>query len=151
MAKPPALEFDHGKILDYSLQRLRNRLEYTTVGFQLLPSRFSLTELQEVYEAILEEVVHARPPETKVIREDLHGAAACCLLVVLSCLPAAAPFLVFSNPMVALRVSNALLIAMLFWVGQKWAYYIHANRLLVGLAMVTVGLALVGVAVLLGG
>jgi 8-oxo-dGTP diphosphatase len=49
----PSLAFDHGKILDYSLQRLRNKLEYTTVGFQLLPARFSLTELQEVYEAIL--------------------------------------------------------------------------------------------------
>ena len=49
----PPLAFDHGKILDYSLQRLRNKLEYTTVGFQLLPARFSLTELQEVYEAIL--------------------------------------------------------------------------------------------------
>ena len=51
--KLPALAFDHGKILDYSLERLRNKLEYTTVGFQLLPERFSLSELQEVYEAIL--------------------------------------------------------------------------------------------------
>ena len=49
----PALAFDHRKILDYALERLRNKLEYTTVGFQLLPAKFSLTELQEVYEAIL--------------------------------------------------------------------------------------------------
>jgi 8-oxo-dGTP diphosphatase len=49
----PPLAFDHHKILDYSLERLRNKLEYTTVGFQLLPPRFSLSELQEVYEAIL--------------------------------------------------------------------------------------------------
>ena len=49
----PPLAFDHRKILDYALERLRNKLEYTTVGFQLLPSRFSLSELQEVYEAIL--------------------------------------------------------------------------------------------------
>ena len=49
----PPLAFDHGRILDYSLERLRHKLEYTTVGFQLLPARFSLTELQEVYEAIL--------------------------------------------------------------------------------------------------
>ena len=32
---------------------MRNKLEYTTVGFQLLPEKFSLSELQEVYEAIL--------------------------------------------------------------------------------------------------
>ena len=112
----------------------------------------TVPKLQEAfYETIFEEVVHARPPETKVIPEDLYGAFACFLLVTISCLPAAAPFVIFSTPMLALRVSNVLLIAMLFWVGQRWAYHIHANRLLVGLALVAVGLALVGVAVLLGG
>jgi len=49
----PQLAFDHGDILSYALVRLRNKLEYTTVGFQLLPSRFTLPELQLVYEAIL--------------------------------------------------------------------------------------------------
>jgi 8-oxo-dGTP diphosphatase len=49
----PTLAFDHNKILQYALDRLRNKLEYTTVGFQLLPDKFTLTELQEVYEAIL--------------------------------------------------------------------------------------------------
>jgi 8-oxo-dGTP diphosphatase len=53
VSKLPALAFDHRKILDYALERLRNKLEYTTVGFQLLPAKFSLTELQGVYEAIL--------------------------------------------------------------------------------------------------
>ncbi len=53
VSKLPALGFDHRKILDYALERLRNKLEYTTVGFQLLPAKFSLTELQGVYEAIL--------------------------------------------------------------------------------------------------
>ncbi|HEV3037761.1 MAG TPA: NUDIX domain-containing protein [Candidatus Angelobacter sp.] len=49
----PILAFDHDKILAYALERLRNKLEYTTVGFQLLPGKFTLTELQELYEAIL--------------------------------------------------------------------------------------------------
>ena len=52
-AKPPPLAFDHGAILTYALSRLRLKLEYTTVGFQLLPKAFTLTELQRVYEAIL--------------------------------------------------------------------------------------------------
>jgi 8-oxo-dGTP diphosphatase len=53
MSELPSLAFDHQRILDYALMRLRNKLEYTTVGFQLLPEKFSLGELQHVYEAIL--------------------------------------------------------------------------------------------------
>ena len=49
----PPLAFDHKNILDYAVERLKNKLEYTTVGFQLLPEKFTLGELQAVYEAIL--------------------------------------------------------------------------------------------------
>jgi 8-oxo-dGTP diphosphatase len=49
----PPLAFDHDRILDYALDRLKNKLEYTTVGFQLLPKKFTLTQLQRVYETIL--------------------------------------------------------------------------------------------------
>jgi ADP-ribose pyrophosphatase YjhB (NUDIX family) len=57
---PPALAFDHRQILDYAVERLRNKLEYTTVGFQLLPAKFTLTQLQRVYEAILGRVLDKR-------------------------------------------------------------------------------------------
>lgn len=49
----PQLAFDHNEILEYTLQRLRGKLEYTTIGFQLLAREFTLSELQEVHEAIL--------------------------------------------------------------------------------------------------
>jgi 8-oxo-dGTP diphosphatase len=49
----PPLAFDHGAIVDTALARLRGKVEYTSVGFQLLPEKFTLTELQRVYEVIL--------------------------------------------------------------------------------------------------
>lgn len=58
--KLPALAFDHGKIVAYALDRLRNKLEYTTVGFQLMSRKFTLAELQGVYEAILGKKIDKR-------------------------------------------------------------------------------------------
>jgi VIT1/CCC1 family predicted Fe2+/Mn2+ transporter len=101
--------------------------------------------------SIVEYLSRAEPPGTGITKEDLYGALACFWLVFLACLPAAIPFLIFSEPTRALRVSNFLLIAMLFLVGHMWAQYAHVNRLVAGLAMMTLGLALVGVAIALGG
>jgi VIT1/CCC1 family predicted Fe2+/Mn2+ transporter len=102
-------------------------------------------------QAILKHLAHVRPAKVWVTRQDLYGAIACFGLVFVSCLPAAVPFLIFSNPTLALRVSNGVLIVLLFVIGQKWAQYARVNRLAAGLAMVVIGLALVGVAILLGG
>lgn len=68
--KLPPLAFDHRAIVDYALERLRNKLEYTTVGFQLLPKRFTLPELQAVYEAILGKTLDKRNFRKKM---DLLG------------------------------------------------------------------------------
>ena len=51
--KHPPLAFDHDRILTYALERLANKLDYTTVGFQLLPRKFTLSQLQRVYETVL--------------------------------------------------------------------------------------------------
>ena len=117
-------------------------------------------ELQELLEpgdaeamsrAVLLHLRRARFDRTSVTKDDFYGALACFWLVFLSCLPAALPFLFFSQPHVALRISNFLLLAMLFSVGQKWAQYAGTNRLVTGSAMVALGLVLVGIAIPLGG
>jgi 8-oxo-dGTP diphosphatase len=51
---PKTLAFDNHEILRYALWRLRNKVSYADVAFQLLPRNFTLSELREVYEAILE-------------------------------------------------------------------------------------------------
>lgn len=47
------LAFDHAKIIFYALERLKNKLEYTDIIFNLLPKEFTLTELKNSYEVIL--------------------------------------------------------------------------------------------------
>ena len=121
---------------------------------EIEPSFETLTapeDREALCRSILNYLAHGRAPTTRVTKDDLYGALVCFWLVFISCLPAALPFLIFTEPVRALRVSNLLLIAMLFFVGQKWAQYAHTNRLVAGLVMVAIGLALVGVAILLGG
>ena len=67
----PTLAFDHAKILDYALTRLRYKLEYTAVGFQLLPPTFTLTELQQAYEIILGVELDKRNFRRKILEAEI--------------------------------------------------------------------------------
>ncbi len=63
----PPLAFDHGNIVEYAVDRLRNKLEYTNVGFQLLPAKFTLGALQALHEAILGKPLDKRNFRRKVL------------------------------------------------------------------------------------
>lgn len=63
----PPLAFDHAKILDYALNRLRGKLDYTTIAFSLLPEQFTLRELQRVYEIILHKRLDKRNFRKKIL------------------------------------------------------------------------------------
>ncbi|HUV89665.1 MAG TPA: NUDIX domain-containing protein [Anaerolineae bacterium] len=67
----PPLAFDHVGILAYALKRLRYKLEYTAVGFELLPEVFTLSELQAAYEIILGEKLDKRNFRRKILRAEV--------------------------------------------------------------------------------
>jgi len=67
----PPLAFDHRKIAEYAHQRIRNKLDYTNVGFELLPDRFTLTELQLVHEAILGKALDKRNFRRKILQKGI--------------------------------------------------------------------------------
>ncbi len=54
ISKVPKLAFDHGEILATALARLKGKVRYQPIGFELLPPKFTLSQLQHLYEAIVE-------------------------------------------------------------------------------------------------
>lgn len=74
MDRLPTLAFDHSEILDYALRRLRYKLEYTAIGFELLPDEFTLSELQGFYEIILGETLDKRNFRRRVLQAGIIEA-----------------------------------------------------------------------------
>jgi VIT1/CCC1 family predicted Fe2+/Mn2+ transporter len=90
-----------------------------------------------------------RPP--RVTGEDLRAGLAVCLLVIVSTLPVALPFLIFRDLFLAARVSDATALVMLFLIGRKLGEHAGRPPLRVGLTMVALGVALSAIAIRLGG
>ena len=63
----PKLAFDHQDIFLYGLERLRSKLGYTNISFGLLPDQFTLTDLQKVYEVILNKSLDKRNFRKKML------------------------------------------------------------------------------------
>lgn len=66
----PDLAFDHESILAVALERLRGKIRYQPVGFELLPKRFTLSQLQALYEAILGRSIDKRNFRKKLLAFD---------------------------------------------------------------------------------
>jgi VIT1/CCC1 family predicted Fe2+/Mn2+ transporter len=92
------------------------------------------------------------PPErASLSRADWVGAAGVFLLVFISTFPVAIPFLLLKNGQGALRLSNAVAIALLFALGCTFGRLIGRSPWLMGTAMVALGSILVGLTMALGG
>jgi VIT1/CCC1 family predicted Fe2+/Mn2+ transporter len=94
----------------------------------------------------------SQPPASGGVRsEDWSGAIASGLLVIFTTLPAALPFAFIDNAYLAMRTSNAILLLTLFATGFAWARYTTLRPMVVGSVFLLGGLALVLIAIPLGG
>lgn len=118
----------------------------------LLTQVLKPSDRESLYEQIVDGI-ETKPhgDVVRIEREDWKGAIASFWLVLLSSLPAAAPFLLMDNARLALRVSNALLLGLLFLTGYWWARYTLGKAWLIGTAFLGIGLVLVIAAIALGG
>jgi VIT1/CCC1 family predicted Fe2+/Mn2+ transporter len=108
-------------------------------------------ERAQLYPAVLKRLLQLTPQRTRVKKEDVYGAIAVFCLVFLSAIPGVAPFLVLQDRFLALRVSNLLLLTILFLIGYRWARTTHMNPWVVGSVLLLAGLAMVSISMALGG
>jgi VIT1/CCC1 family predicted Fe2+/Mn2+ transporter len=106
---------------------------------------------RNLYDAIVDRVRSTPSAPNPVRREDLMGGLAAAWLVFACSFPAVLPFLFLDDPHLALRVSNVILIGLLFFVGWRAALHTLAKPWLAGLAFMLVGVLLVALAIPLGG
>lgn len=71
VASRPRLAFDHDEILDMALTRLRGKVRYAPIGFELLPPKFTLSQLQRLYEIILQRELDKRNFRKKILSMGL--------------------------------------------------------------------------------
>jgi VIT1/CCC1 family predicted Fe2+/Mn2+ transporter len=118
---------------------------------QTLAPLMTKEQRTQVYRWVIARVQGATLRPVRITPEDLSGALASGLLVFLSVMPVALPFVFFKDSQVALRTSNLLCVVMLFVVGYIWAQQTSMNRFVAGLLLMLLGLSMVVITVLLGG
>ena len=104
-----------------------------------------------LFQAILKLARRAPPEQIRATRDDMMGAIAVCFLVIVSCIPASIPFLFIEKESLAMRTSNAILLLMLFLIGYQWGRHAFTSKWISGLVFLVIGLALVLIAIALGG
>jgi hypothetical protein len=127
----------------------------TTIRGELDPSLAEVTRAEDrelLYRTIRISIAHGLLPQrTGSLRTDILGAIEVFCVGLAASFPAVLPLVLIGNPWLALRTSNLVVVGLLFLVGYHWAKYVDANPWLAGFGLTGVGLALVAVAILLGG
>lgn len=100
---------------------------------------------------VVRAVRRTEQPPVRLRKEDLLGGAAVGIVIMMATAPMLVPYLLFPNPTVAVHVSHAIGLALLFGVGMTWGKKTGAGAFRVGAGVTLVGALLVVVTVALGG
>ena len=71
VSKTGKLGYDHDKILTQAIERLKTRVEYTTLIQKMLPTKFTLTEMEEAYRVLLNKNIDKRNFRKKILKLDI--------------------------------------------------------------------------------
>jgi hypothetical protein len=119
----------------------------------LLPSAIAQVIEPAEFEALRARLAQLPEPAAhgRMTKADWIGAAAVFLLVFVSTFPVVIPFIVMRDARLALRVSNAIAVAMLFMTGYTYGRLTGYRPVWMGVSMVVLGAVLVGLTMALGG
>ena len=115
----------------------------------LIAPAFQPAQLESIRERL--DKIPASDLSSRLTWRDWQGALGVCVVVILSTFPLVIPFIVIADTRLALRISNALAVLLLFLCGFLFGRHAGLHPLATGLVMVAVGVALVSVAIALGG
>lgn len=111
----------------------------------------SKTERERFYKHIAGKARTLTPQPEGIRRDDVYSAIVVMMAAMSATLPALIPYLFVKDPMWAIRLSNLIAVAMLFGVGYTWARAIGGKPIKMGLLVAVVGVAIILVAIPLGG
>ncbi|MCL4828269.1 MAG: hypothetical protein KJZ95_12950 [Caldilinea sp.] len=112
----------------------------------------SETQRTILYADVFEHLREGKPQPVTLTHDDVIGGFGSVLVAVIAVLPSFAPFLLFySNPALAIRLSNVVSFVMLFIYGYQWGQHTGASPWKTGLLLAAVGAVMVLIAIPLGG
>lgn len=148
-----AAEKGREQLLISKLRDVKNQESARTLFQNILPQSIlgslSATSFKEISEHLLKN--QTKKPKILITFSDLRACFTVFALVFLSTFPVAVPFLIISEPMRALRISNLIALILLFTLGYSLGRYAGRYPWIWGIGMTVIGSVLVSVTIALGG
>jgi hypothetical protein len=108
-------------------------------------------ERAQLHHWILAILRRAQPETLRLHRGDLLGGVAVALVIVVATFPVVVPYLVVSNPNLAVRLSHLIAVALLFLLGAWWGRVVGGGAIRIATGLTLLGLTLVLITIALGG